>query len=1173
MEHRVFKEEIKSAGDAALRPFNEVPRQAMDEYERAINFDGGNICVSASAGCGKTTTMIRRIERLIVKDGVEVTQLLVITFTRSAAAEMKEKLKQALIRHPKGSFAYSQIKNLEIADISTIDSFCSKVCGEFFNVADIPPQFSIIEENDSKLYRAKVISEMVEDYYAEGDELFSELSSIFSYDRTDKGVISAVEQLYELTAVMPDFEEYLKKTAFIPYGDVEGGLIARFITGDFHESMRDFSRELSAHIRLMAGENLDLNLEKFSALAAKLFQVDREGGLEHNRALIEETLSLLGERNRQGRGLNERQKLIHDKGLKLLERMKRALCGYAELFDGMMAGGAREKLDRARRYVEKLCEATLKFRERYTEFKKENNFLEFSDIEYYTYKILQDPECRQALRQRYRYIFVDEFQDTNRMQDEIISLLSSGDNLFIVGDLKQSIYRFRGAENEIFREKNDSNDFANMTLGKNFRSDRRILDFINKAFSLVMYRSFSLNDYASEGMLEGDKVASLSDGRPPVVIDIFPVRERAEGYPGGVYSVWEHAAQNRGSLDEAGAVEGAHIAREIKKLVGKEKLQLSPEEMRERAERGKGEYVTYDDITILVRAKKDFTEGVYGSLLEAGIPVAAELSFSIDQYHEITQLISYLKLIDNFRQDIPLLASLKGCFGRFSDDELAQVRIKYREGEFYQAVLSYMGEQVGELAARLKGFYEKVRRYAELSKALPCPRLIMAIIEDFKYEDYLLGLENGADCVERVDNFLSLIYDKAYSQNLTEFLRYLEYASQDIRLGFKAGGGADKVRLCTMHSSKGLEFPIVFIAGCGQSFYSEAGRKLSVHKNYGIAMDFFELERLYRESSFIKKALDLLARQEQVKEEINLLYVAMTRAKYRLYLCGHGGLDEQPLYGLSRIKGAKRFSAFILNLALRDARNHGKIESDLYFEEDFGLEYELNIHSLPEAEREQPMALKAEEQDPPFEPLKGYPFQKSTSCPLKNSVTSLSKKSFSGELDEEPQAGENRLFFADSADIGTAYHAVLSEIDLSAGEEEAKRLIEVMAQRKAISKEQAEMVDPKKVVKVLSLPAIRALKGWRVFREKPFVAMISAGKAGLDAEDNILVQGVVDVLGIKDGEMAIIDYKYSSSSSEALIERYGRQLELYSLAAEQALGLKAVKKIIINIKTMREIPL
>lgn len=1171
MEHRVLREEIVNAPGLALPCA--AYGQAEDEYERAVNFDGGNICVSASAGCGKTTTMIRRIERLIAKGGVDVTQLLVITFTRSAAAEMKEKLKQALIKHPKGSFAHSQIKSLEIADICTIDSFCSKVCGEFFNVADIPPQFSVIEENDSKLYHAKVLSEVVEEYYAGGDELFSELSSIFSYDRTDKGIISAIEQLYELISVMPDYEEYLKKTAFIPYSGVEGGAITRFITADFLECMRDYSKELSAHIRLMNGAGLEANFEKFSAASAKLSHLDREGGLEHIRALTGELLFILNERSGQGRRLDGRQKLIHEKGKNLLERFKKSLEAYAELFDGMAKEGIEEKLSRARRYAEKLCEAVFKFRERYMEFKKENNFLEFCDIEYYTYKILQDPACREALRKRYRYIFVDEFQDTNRMQDEIIGLLSGGDNLFIVGDLKQSIYRFRGAENEIFREKNDSNDFTGITLGKNFRSDRRILEFINKVFSLVMHRSFSLIDYASEGMLEGDKRAEISDGRAPVIIDIFPERERAEGYPGGVYSVKEHAEMGSRSLGEAGAVEGAHIAREIKKLVGKTRLSLSPEEMEARREKGKGEYVTCDDITILVRAKKDFAEGVYGSLLRAGIPVAAELSFSISQYHEITQLISYLKLIDNFRQDIPLLASLKGCFGRFSDDELAQIRIKYRDGDFCGAVLSYMEEQHDGLSARLKDFYQKVRRYAGLSKALPCPRLIMAIIEEFKYEDYLLSLENGADCVERVDNFLSLIYDKAYSQNLPEFLRYLEHAYDDIKLGFKAGGGADKVRLTTMHSSKGLEYPIVFIAGCGQSLYSEAGRKVSMHKNYGIAMDFFEPERLYRESSFIKKALDILTRQEQIREEINLFYVAMTRAKYRLYLLGHGGTCGQPLYGVSRIKGAKRYLDFILNLALRDAKNHDKIEDDLYFEDDFKLQYELNIHSLPEAEQEEPAACRKEEKEPCFEPLKEYPFEKSTRCPLKNSVTSLSKRSSPPDLDEEPQAGQRLLFSAEGVDIGTAYHAVLSEIDLEGGEEEAKRLIGEMAARGAISQRQAAMVDPETVAKVLSLPSLAALKGWKVYREKPFVAMIRADLAGLDGGDDVLVQGVVDVLGIKDGQMAIIDYKYSSSGPEALKERYGRQLELYALAAEQSLGLKAAKKIIINIKTLTEIQL
>lgn len=1170
MESGKFAEKRqKSAQEILLELEGARQEERPDEYDLVVNCDCGNICVSASAGCGKTTTMIRRIERLIVQNTVEVTRLLVITFTRSAAAEMKEKLKQKLTAHPKGSFVYNQVKNLEIADISTIDSFCSKVCGEFFNVADIPPQFSIIEENDAKLYRAKVLTEVVEDYYAEGDELFSELSSIFSYDRTDRGLLLAIEQLYDLTTVMPDFEEYLKKTAFIPYEGVPDNAIVKFLIDDFHENMRDYAREISSHIRLMNEAGLSANLEKFAALSAKLSHVEREGDLGRNADAIIELSSLLSERSQQGRNLDGRQKLIHSKGLKLFDRIKKSLEVYGELFSAMADRGAKEKLERAGKYAEKLCEATLKFRSRYMDFKKDNNILEFSDIEYYTYRILQDPTCRETLRKRYDYVFVDEFQDTNRMQDEIISLISSGDNLFLVGDLKQSIYRFRGAENEIFREKNDSNEFTPRTLGTNFRSDRRILDFINKVFSLVMHRSFSLIDYASEGMLKGEKHIDFSDGRPPVIIDIFADSESEKTLSRGVYSVKEHAGLNPKGVDEAGAVEGVHIAREIKRLVeGKVKLILSPEELKARQEKGKGEYITYDDITVLVRSKKDFAEGVYGSLLDAGIPVSAELSFSINEYHEITQLISYLKLIDNYRQDIPLLACLRGPFGRFSDDELARIRMKYREGDFHTAVLSYMEEQGDDIARRLKDFYEKVRAYGRLSKALPCPRLIMAVIEDFKYEDYLLGLENGMDCVERVDNFLSLIYDKAYSQNLTEFLKYLEYSSQDIRLGFKAGGGADKARVCTMHGSKGLEYPIVFIAGCGQNIYSEAGRKVSMHKNYGIAMDFFEPERLYRESSFIKKALDLLTRQEQIKEEINLLYVAMTRAKYRLYLCGHGDANEQPLYGLGRIKGARRFFDFILNLALRDSKNMGAIENDLYFEGNFNLDYELNVHALPPLE--EPAAAREEGREEFFRPLQEYAFSKSAKCPLKNTVTSLSAKS-GEEIYEEPQAGENPLFSAENIDIGTAYHALLSGVDYDADEEEILRLIEDMVKRKALTKEQAQRIDIKRAAKILVLPSIKGLKGWQVYREKPFVAMIRAEDAGLEGEDEILVQGVVDVLGIKGGQMIIIDYKYSASADEALIERYKKQLELYALAAEQSLGFKVIKKVIINIRSMREI--
>lgn len=1136
-----------------------------DQYQKAAEYKGKNIAVSASAGCGKTTAMIKRIENIIISEHIKVNELLVVTFTKAAAAEMKNRLKSSLAAHPMGSFAHSQVYDVEISDISTLHSFCSKICGEFFNIAEIPADFTIIEENDSAIYKSKILRDVIEGYYADNDEVFWELSNIFSVGRSDEGLVSAINRLYNIIVCKPDGKEYLKSICDKCYKGSGSNPAIMLLQQDLSDMAKDYTQIISAHQDNCEKYNMSANSVLLENILSALSQINISGNVRHSydrlRYLLD-CLSVSVKTESQAKD-SEIIKCVHEKTKEIKSRLKKTAESFLSKFAPALDFDAATKLNKAAVYANKLCEAAIKLFDSFMEFKKENAFLDYNDLEYYTLKILSSAESRKTISDRYKYIFVDEFQDINGTQDKIISLLQKENNLFIVGDFKQSIYRFRGADNIIFKEKTDNSSFEQIFLDNNFRSDTNILNFINQVFIPVMREDFSLYDYKKTGQLKGSCSYALSDGRPAVVVSVFKPADKEKKDFSGVYSVKEHCQSLNGDTEAKQAeIEGKYIAQQIKKLVNNVKVSLDSKEFEKRRAQGKDDEIGYDDIAILVRKNKTFTEQLYKQLINENIPVSAEISYSISEYFEITQIINYLKCIDNFYQDIPLLSSLTGYFGKFTYDEIAAVRAKYKKESFYQSLISYAENQSDEISRKIKVFINKTQSYGILSKSMPCPRLIMQIIKDAEYEEHLLSLDCGEDCIDRVNKFLQIIYQKTYSQNLSELLKYIEFADSDIKL--QANSGSGKVRLCTIHNSKGLEYPIVFLAGCGEEFtFTDISQRLIADETYGLAMDYYDTDRRIKLPSFVKNALSDRQKYQLVKEEINTLYVALTRAKYRLYISGSYDISKfMPLSGIYSIKNSKRYFDFILNIVLQHRINAHKIYDNFYCVKDYDITYEFNyLDNVNDGKA----AVIQKKQSPAVLPLNDYDFMGSTKQPVKTAVTNINK--YIETQYEDDYENTFSLTSEDSADIGTAYHKLLAAIDFKLPKQQIADFIKSCIKNNIITALQAQSIDVDIIWKILNLPCIKQIAEMPHFREKPFITYISSKEAGGDGADNVLMQGVIDVIAVDKDKGYIIDYKYSVRDSEYLKNRYRRQLELYSLAAEQILGIKVISKIIINIKS------
>lgn len=898
--------------------FTETQRQVIGQH-------GCNLLVSAAAGSGKTAVLVERIVEMVCggENPVDIDRLLVVTFTNAAAAQMREKISRALSERlsldPENEHLQRQTTLLYNAQITTIDSFCLFVLRNQFHTIGLDPGFRIAEEGEMRLLRADVLAEVLEDAYGKEEPAFLNCMEYFSAGSRDEAVEKEVQKLYDFAMSMPFPEEWLAQRKEDYRVEDSAGLLSLPWAAVFMEHVRlvlsGCAEKLSAAVRLCEepdgpyfyGPLLEKEREMTEKLACACRDEDASydglcgafGALSFDRLPSKRDAAVSLVKREMAKGLRD--------------SVKEALKELQTLFFGGSEEQVRRQMEGCQAAVSALTDLTLAFKEAFDAAKRERNILDFDDIEHFALQALLrreeggcvPTETALAYRSRFHEILIDEYQDSNLVQEYLLSCISGEAegryNRFMVGDVKQSIYKFRLARPELFLEKQEAYGQAGenamrIDLHQNFRSRREVLDSVNAVFARVMGREV--------GGIVYDERAALHPGAS------YPEREEAAGETSNrtelllfqeEQSVFAEAERTEGGAKEQKVSVGlTSKEQEAYGVAARIKALLKDFQVTDR-ETGMLRRVSYRDIVILLRALSGWDEVFKRVLEEEGIPVHVTARTGYFAASEVQELLHFLRILDNPLQDIPLYGVLHAWLGGFSEEEIALARAARPQKKYLYDALKACGEEPADgeesliddnLRAKIRAFLAKISRYRELSVYLSVHELLQTILRESGYLHYVAARPEGGKRRANVEMLLvkAADYEKTSYFGLYHFLRYMEQLEKyEVDYGEAAlqDENADVVRIMSIHKSKGLEFPICFVSGLAQSFgKKEAAGILAADVDAGIGVDYVDPVGRVKSKSLRKNAIAVKLKRDNLAEELRILYVAMTRAEEKLILTG-----------------------------------------------------------------------------------------------------------------------------------------------------------------------------------------------------------------------------------------------------------------------------------------------
>lgn len=913
-----------------------------DDQWRAITMTGGDMLVAAAAGSGKTAVLVERIIRKLTdqEQPLSVDRLLVATFTKAAAAEMRQRITEALekelAKDPDNDYLSRQLAMLGRASITTLHSFCMEVIQRYYTLIPLDPGFRIASESETALLRQEVLETLFEEKYTSesADGPFLKLVDLFGGERSDDAVLALIQRLYDFSRSHPWPEEWLKQaaSAFMApdVETLENSSWVNSILADTALTLSGVAGLLAQAIALAGApggpgpyvvtlqEDLNIIERLQSAVTSKAwstlyddFQTIAFGKLKPCK------------KDQTDPAIQDRVKALREEAKKTVMDLRTQLYGRsAEAF-------LQEMHDMAPLLVE-LADLVTEFGDRYRRDKVSKGWLDFSDLEHYCLQILRHPESTpkriqpsEAAREyqlQFEEVLLDEYQDTNTVQEEIVRLISRNEpgNRFMVGDVKQSIYRFRLAEPGLFLEKYRTygDDFADgaglrIDLARNFRSRREVVDAVNLLFRQIMNENVAEISYDARAELvygEGFPPNEGEDYRPELLL----IDRNTEGADPSNDGASQDSAlveeEDEAELLEAVRLEARAIAARIRGMLGDHGNQpLRIYDKQQKAMRP----VQYRDMVILLRSTLSWAPAMIEELRLEGIPAYGELNQGYFQASEVETMLSLLQLIDNPLQDIPLAAVLRSPLYGFSEEELAEIRLASPNGRFYEAVIACSANERSELAnlpntldnplhdeavsealgARLDAFLRQLEIWRNLARGGDLCSLIRDIYRETGYLDWVGGLPGGT---QRQGNLLALL-DRARQYEVSSaapgLFRFLRYITRLQENGGDLGGAAvsgeqgDAVRIMTIHKSKGLEFPVVFVAGLSKMFNrQDLNAPFLMHKEMGFGPKFIDGIARVSYPTLPNLAIRRRAQMELLAEEMRVLYVALTRPKDKLIL-------------------------------------------------------------------------------------------------------------------------------------------------------------------------------------------------------------------------------------------------------------------------------------------------
>lgn len=1170
------------------------------EQELAINTDG-NVLVAAAAGSGKTAVLVERVMRLLTdeREPMNADELLIVTFTNAAAAEMRARIEKKLsllcAEQPDNRRLREQRYLLPSAKICTIDSFCIDLVRENFERAGVSPDFKVADESAMQLLRNSAFSEAINYFFTEEPEPMRELLDIVGADYDDSSLRSTVEQIFTVSQNHPFPESYIEQLS------AAGGSHFDSSHPWFKESMQQAELKIKEMLRStsLAAELVKeaaakrtggyiRALEEMSAQLSRMLECAKAGAWDElYRLICQYSHSPLNGTSTGGLPELEAVKSIitengKNEGKNALLSLIFADTEQINSINKRLSGPIALLL----RFVSYYSDALFKLQQgenKYTFYNTEQMALSMlCELKNGNISVREDAG---AFLKRYKAVLVDEYQDTNDLQDTLFKVLSNmEEHLFAVGDVKQSIYAFRGANPDNFLKKKEaaaspdkavSGDIKKIVLARNFRSRKGVCDYINYFFGLLMTAENGRLVYSDEEKLipEDSFPSSTESCAELLIID----RE-------GIAAAAEDEEESAAALTEEARV----IADYIKAALAKPAFLKVGDGLRK---------ADYSDFAILMRNQKNRSAQLAEELRRQGIPV----SFSKESFLEALEIqtfCSLLSVVDNPKQDIPLLTVMMSPIFGFSADEIASMRAEKPNG----SLLSSVTVAAGSGNSRAEHFLEYLKEIRTYSVTLPLPRLMHRLLVKTDYLNLAAAMQDGAR--RRANLLLLCDYASSYydsgAGNLGGFLQMLKKMPQGALKAAKAGGGGNTVKLMSMHASKGLQFPICILCDLGVNMHKNTERKnILFTPQDGIGFRFYDEEL---KESFIAPAYRIIGgrmRRERLAEELRLLYVAMTRAEEKLVIVSHNNKLSEKLKTFSAAMLANggnicgslyqktsSMNDWILMTALlhpdgEQLRRLTGIPVDVAADE-ANLQIRL-VESIPVSSEEKTEAPKKIDEELKARLKSNFEYSY-TYAPLleieaKATVSGLANQaeSESFSFTAKPAVLENEGISA--ADRGTANHRVMQFIRFDE-KPDVDAELERLYEWQFISEAQYRAADRAAISKFFESNLYsRILKTTELHREMRFLTEIPAGRLydslpGIIENEAVVVQGAVDLCFKEDDGIVIVDFKTDRvASPELLADTYREQLIYYAAACEKIFGMPVKEKLLYSFALSREIKL
>lgn len=1187
--------------------------QWTDAQWESIYAKGKDVLVAAAAGSGKTAVLVERIIQRILKDGIDVDRLLVVTFTNLSAREMKHRIEarihQAALEDPSNQHIKNQLAKIHQAQISTLHSFCLKLIQQHYDILNIDPNFRTASEVENVLLLESVIDEVFEAHYAQLDPHFVDLTEQVGSDRNDERLRQIVKSLYYFSVANPEPEKWLDQ--------LDAPYIERHLQSHYLNIINQYSL-LYLKAAQDAIEQAYARLEVLGDLDKHIVFID-----EHRRALQQLlSESQINKKKLQtyefGRmpskpkdiGKDEMQNDMYETFKAHFDQFKSFMSKVKDELAARDDDALVDELAHLAPRVRYLSQLTEDVISTFNKAKRERNLLDFIDYEHFALKILYDAsgqpsEIADVYRQKFEEILVDEYQDTNRVQEQIISSFKRGDasngNLFMVGDVKQSIYKFRQADPSLFIEKYqafnqpDGSSGWRIDLSQNFRSRKEVLNTTNYLFHHMMDTEIGEIEYDAAARLYYG--ASFDDVDVPLHFNVLLEDE---------------------SSDLTGSEQEAHlIAEQVTSIINTKKVyDVKTKQYRP---------ATYKDIVILERSYSN-ARNLQHVFKDRDIPLYVNSKQGYFEQTEIRLMLSFLRVIDNPLQDIYLVGLMRSVIYQFTEDELAEIRVvSPHDDYFYQSIQHYMKSEDAQpnILDKLSRFMNDLSMYRTYSQSHPVYQLIDKIYNDHYLIQYFSGLIGGKGRRANLHGLFNKAVDFEQSsfRGLFQFIRFIDQMierGKDFGEENVIGPNDNVVRMMTIHSSKGLEFPFVIYSGLTRDFnMTDLNQPVILNQYEGLGLQYYDETHGLFYPSLISMSIELVNRKEIISEEMRLIYVALTRAKEQLFLIGREK-KETKLNALTlasiahdKLTSLYRFNArnpFELIYSIFSKYNNTSLINDLRFkdeqENDTSLTPSISVHHiqasdvLPQTQHEvsgvnlETLEVETNQaaqnasiiQEIENRLLFQYPYEHTQHLASKQSVSELKRQLDTEQADTNYDrvrqyrlgvATYQRPAFLESqkrtaSEIGTLMHTVMQHLPFDEhrlSDEALQQYIESLVTRAIIPEDAVKDIRIEEVKRfVQSDLYLTIAQSDTLYRELPFIVNQHDMEKGTHETDAAIIQGMIDVVFVKEGKHYFVDYKTDAfvrrrgmteeQVGEQLKNKYQVQMKYYQKALETITGQK-----------------